>query len=89
MAVTSRSIMIGRDRMSAVLEPLLGFELALERANNIAQVLVFCAADVAGVAFGMLRSTGLTDPRAVAEQVAQAWHRGVEESTRESAGRAA
>lgn len=89
MAVTSRSIMVGRDRMSAVLEPLLGFELALERANNIAQVLALSVEDVAGVAFGMLRSTGLLDARSVAQEVAQAWHRGVEESTRESAGRAA
>jgi len=89
MAVTSRSIMIGRDRMSAVLEPLLGFELALERANNIAQVLVFSVDDVAGVAFGMLRSTGLADTRQVADLVAQAWQRGVEESMREGAGKAA
>ncbi len=75
--------------MSAVLEPLLGWELALERANNIAQVLVFSADDVGGVAFGMLRCTGLSDARAVADEVARAWHRGVDESTRESAGRAA
>lgn len=81
--------MIGRDRMSAVLEPLLGFELALERANNIAQVLVFSVDDVAGVAFGMLRSTGLADARQVADLVAQAWQRGVEESMRGSAGKAA
>ncbi len=89
MGVTSRSIMVGRDRMSAVLEPLLGFELALERANNIAQVLVFSADDVAGVAFGMLVSTGLADARRVADQVAQAWQKGVDESMREGAGRAA
>ena len=89
MAVSSRSIMIGRDRMSEVLEPLLGSELALERANNIAQVLVFAAEDVAGVAFGMLRSTGLTDARAVADEVARAWHRGLADSLRGSAGRAA
>jgi hypothetical protein len=31
--------------MSAVLEPLLGFELARERANNIAQVLLFCGVE--------------------------------------------
>ena len=88
MAVTSKSIMVGRDRMSAVLEPLLGSELALERANNIAQVLVFAAEDVAGVAFGMLRSVGLEDVGRVADEVARAWHRGVEESSR-SADRAA
>ena len=75
--------------MSAVLEPLLGTELALERANNIAQVLVFADHDVSGVAFGMLRSTGLTDIRAVADEVARAWQRGIAESMRESAGRAA
>ncbi len=89
MAESLANIMLGRDRMKAVLEPLLGAELALERANNIAQVLVFAADDVSGVALGMLRSTGLTDPRAVADEVARAWQRGVEDSLRESSERAA
>jgi len=85
--------------MSAVLEPLLGYELALERANNIAQVLAFKVDDVVGIAFGMLRQTGLTDTRRVAEDLARAWHHGaalgaaqdtlVEESALGSAGRAA
>jgi hypothetical protein len=79
MAVRSISIMAGRDRMSAVLEPLLGFELARERANNIAQVLLFNADDAVRVAFGMLRGTGLENPLSVAEQVTLAWHAGVRE----------
>ena len=45
MRVHSMSIMKGRDRISDVLEPVLGEGLALERANNIAQVLLFCAND--------------------------------------------
>jgi hypothetical protein len=65
--------------MSAVLEPLLGFELARERANNIAQVLLFSADDAVRVAFGMLKSTGLENPLSVAEEVTHAWHVGVRE----------
>ena len=63
--------------MSAVLEPLLGFELARERANNIAQVLIFTPEDAVCIAFGMLKGTGLLDPGAVAEEVARAWEQGV------------
>ncbi|MFT3928371.1 MAG: hypothetical protein QM778_37935 [Myxococcales bacterium] len=77
MVVRSISIMAGRDRVSAVLEPLLGFELGRERANNIAQVLIFSPEDAVCIAFGMLKSTGLLDPSAVAEEVAEAWAQGV------------
>jgi hypothetical protein len=81
MVVRTVSILAARDRMSAILEPLLGFENALERANNIAQVLVFGANhDPARVALGMLERTGLSDPRAVAEEVGRAWCRCVGET---------
>lgn len=76
MAISTVSILAARDRMSAVLEPLLGIELALERANNIAQVLVFSVGhDPVNVALGMLRSTGITDVGAVANEVGRAWRR--------------
>jgi hypothetical protein len=77
MVVRSISIMAGRDRISALLEPLLGFELGRERANNIAQVLIFSPEDAVRIAYGMLKSTGLPDPAQVAEEVAGAWHEGV------------
>ena len=73
MAVKSVSILLGRDRMYAVLEPFLGFELARERANNIAQVLALATHDPESVALGMLRSTGLGDIAPIAAEVARAW----------------
>jgi hypothetical protein len=79
MATRSVSILLGRDRICAVLEPLLGFELARERANNIAQVLAIAAHDPARVALDMLRRTGLGDVAGVAEQVSHAWSAGVRE----------
>lgn len=77
MAVTSLCIMAGRDRVSAVLEPLLGFELARERANNIAQMLLFGPHDATCIACGMLEKAGLQNPDAVAEAVVDAWQEGV------------
>lgn len=74
MRVKSVSILLGRDRMCSVLEPLLGFELARERANNIAQVLALATHDPESVASGMLRSTGLSDVAPIAAEVARAWH---------------
>jgi hypothetical protein len=79
MATRSVSILLGRDRICAVLEPLLGFELARERANNIAQVLAIAAHDPERVALEMLRRTGLGDVAGVAEQVSHAWSAGVRE----------
>lgn len=79
MATRSVSILVGRDRICAVLEPLLGFELARERANNIAQVLALAAHDPASVALDMLRRTGLGDVAGVAEQVSLAWSAGLRE----------
>jgi len=73
MAVKSVSILLGRDRMTEVLEPLLGFELARERANNIAQVLALASHDPEHVALGMLRSVGLSDVGPVAAELSRAW----------------
>lgn len=77
MAVRSVSILLGRDRMCAVLEPLLGSELARERANNIAQVLALAEHDPEHVAAGMLRGTGLGDLQRIAAEVSRAWRTGV------------
>lgn len=71
------AIRAGRDRVSEVLEPLLGEAAALERANNIVQALVFGARDPAKVATDMLRHSGLKDPNAVAVQVDRAWREGI------------
>ena len=79
MATRSVSILLGRDRICAVLEPLLGYELARERANNIAQVLAIATHDPERVALEMLRRTGLGDVAGVAEQVSRAWSAGVRE----------
>ena len=73
MAVRSVSILLGRDRMCAVLEPFLGTELARERANNIAQVLALAEHDPEHVALGMLRGTGLGDVAQIAAAVSRAW----------------
>jgi hypothetical protein len=77
MVVESVSMLLGRDRICAVLEPLLGQELARERANNIAQVLVLSGHDPAHVALGMLRGTGLGDLPRVASEVSRAWRDGI------------
>ena len=77
MAVKSVSMLLGRDRICAVLEPLLGQELARERANNIAQVLVLSEYDPVHVALGMLRGTGLGELARVANDVARAWRDGI------------
>jgi hypothetical protein len=77
MAVRSVSILLGRDRMCAVLEPFLGSELARERANNIAQVLALAEHDPECVALGMLRGTGLGDIEELAAEVSRAWRAGV------------
>ena len=77
MVVRSVSILLGRDRMCAVLEPFLGSELARERANNIAQVLALSEHDPEHVAIGMLRGTGLGDVARIATEVSRAWHDGI------------
>jgi len=71
------AIRAGRDRVSEVLEPLLGEDLAMERANNIVQALVFGAHDPMRVAIDMLRNAGLPDTPMVAERVDRAWREGI------------
>jgi hypothetical protein len=81
--VKSVSILRGRDRMCSVLEPLLGYEMARERANNIAQVLAILPDDPVEVARAMLlRSVQGDDLARVAEQVGDAWELGVSEMER-------
>ena len=77
MVVRSVSILLGRDRICAVLEPYLGCDLARERAHNIAQVLALSQHDPERVALGMLRGTGLSDVAQLAAQVSRAWYDGV------------
>ncbi len=62
-----------RERVRRVLEPHLGPDHALERANNITQALVFDDAEPAGVAREMLRHmpTELSGP--LAEAVGRAF----------------
>jgi hypothetical protein len=63
----------GRERVRTVLEPHLGPVHALERANNIAQALVFADAEPRGVAFEMLRQVPSEIRGSLADAVTQAW----------------
>jgi hypothetical protein len=63
----------GRERVRTVLEPHLGPAQALERANNIAQALVFADAEPRCVAFEMLRQVPSEVRDSLAEAVKQAW----------------
>jgi len=63
-----------RDEIKTVLEPYIGQERALERANNIAQALMFPDdEDPVTVAFDMLLHMPIKDIWSVASQVAEAW----------------
>lgn len=68
--------------MFGVLEPHLGYELARERANNIAQVLAILPDDPVDVAFAMLNRSELGDVAQVARAVGEAWELGVAEMER-------
>jgi hypothetical protein len=70
----------GRERVRSVLEPHLGPAHALERANNIAQALVFGDSEPRGVAFEMLRTLPSDVRTALAEAVDRAWVTSVEPS---------
>jgi hypothetical protein len=63
----------GRERVRSVLEPHLGPAHALERANNIAQALVFGDTEPRGVAFEMLRTLPSEVRSELAEAVDRAW----------------
>jgi len=66
-------LMRGRERVRDVLEPHLGHEQALERANNIAQALALEDAEPWVVAFEMLRQLPGDVRRALAHAVERAW----------------
>lgn len=63
----------GRERVRNVLEPHLGPVHALERANNIAQALVFEDIEPRGVALEMLRQLPWDVRETLAAQVTSAW----------------
>lgn len=63
----------GRERVRDVLEPHLGPAHALERANNIAQALVFEDTEPKGVAHEMLRALPSEVRSVVAEAVQRAF----------------
>ena len=59
--------------MNDVLARYLEPSHAMERANNIAQALVFGAEDPAHIAYEMLNNLGLSNTLAVAAEVGRAW----------------
>jgi hypothetical protein len=63
----------GRERVREVLEPHLGACCALERANNIAQALVFEDVEPRTVALEMLRQVPRELRVSLAELVTLAW----------------
>jgi len=74
LAERSRAVLMrGRERVRDVLEPHLGHEHALERANNIAQALALEDAEPAAVAFEMLRQLPADIRQRVADAVRRAW----------------
>lgn len=67
-------VISARERMRSVLHPHLGEMLALERANNIAQVLLLDTAEPELVADEMLRGVAPPSQRGdLARAVCQAW----------------
>jgi len=70
----SRSVLLrGRERVRDVLEPHLGADRALERANNIAQALALQEAQPDAVAFEMLRQLPGDERKKLASAVRVAW----------------
>jgi hypothetical protein len=63
----------GRERVRSVLEPHLGPAHALERANNIAQALIFADTEPRNVAFEMLRQLPSEVRAHLADAVNDAW----------------
>ena len=63
----------GRECVRSVLEPHLGADHALERANNIAQALALEEAQPDAVAFEMLRQLPGEARRRLAAAVRRAW----------------
>ena len=75
---TRAVLMRGRERVRDVLEPYLGHDHALERANNIAQALALEDAEPEAVAFEMLRQLPTDTRRRAADAVRSAWLRELE-----------
>ena len=73
MALSANQLFLARDRVRSVLEAHLESKLALERANNIAQVLVFEVEDPVEVTLAMLRNEPIDDIDDVVRQVVEAW----------------
>jgi len=70
----SRTVLLhGRERVRDVLEPHLGADSALERANNIAQALAVQDAQPDAVAFEMLRQLPGEARKKLAAAVRVAW----------------
>jgi hypothetical protein len=67
------SLIRARERVRRVLEPHLGADHALERANNITQALVFDDAEPAFVAREMLRHVPSAQRCLLAEAVSRAF----------------
>lgn len=73
MQTTLDRILIGRDKISEILNTYFAPQEALERANNIAQVLLYSSDDPTHVALEMLNRLDVRDRFRVAAQVGEAW----------------
>jgi hypothetical protein len=73
--LTFACMIAGRERVRFVLEPVLGPQHALERANNIVQALTLDADEPLLIAMEMLRALPEEERRIVALQVRAAWLR--------------
>ena len=67
----------GRERVRDALEPHLGAQHALERANNIVQALALDDVEPQRVAFEMLRQVPEDERTLLANLVTRAWLSGV------------
>ncbi len=74
VSIKQSDVRIARDQIQATLSPYLGSNLALERANNIAQALMMGSDDIRSIASEMLRNTGIEDIDTLASQVVRVWY---------------
>jgi hypothetical protein len=74
VSIKQTDVRIARDRIQATLSPYLGSNLALERANNIAQALMMGSDDIRSITSEMLRNTGIEDIDKLASQIVRAWY---------------
>ena len=73
MYISFDKVLIGRDRITEVLNMHIAPNDALERANNIAQALLHGTQDPMRVALQMLEHSDIADRFDVAIQVGEAW----------------